>query len=252
MESQAIFDRDLINKNYKRWKDNFHASSFLFKFSEEEIINRLSLIKRDFESVAIIGSRNCGILFDYLDKKNSNIDVIDINADEILPFETDSYDLIISIMELHKINNIKQLLLQIRYSLKEGGAFLGVMAGESNLIELKKAIMMAETEISGGINPRIHPVMGMKSMSGLLQEIGFSMPVIDIEKLTILYKNSNHLMKDLRYMGESNVLKNRSKKFTKSALFKKTDDLYKKYYINKENRINASFELIFLTGWADN
>ena len=252
MENQNIFDRKAINNNHKRWANKYNSADFLFRFSEEEIVNRLKLIKRDFDDIAIIGERSSGILLEYLNNNNANIDIVEIPDNEILPFQTDSYDLIISIMELHKVNNIKQLFLQIRYCLKNGGAFLGVMAGEENLKELRKSIMMAEAEISNGVYQRVHPVMSMKSISGLLQDVDFSMPVVDSEKLEVSYKNCDRLIKDLRYMGESNATSNRCKKFTKSALFKKNSELYGKYYTNKDGRVNASFDLMFLTGWADN
>ncbi len=244
-----IFDRDFIKHNHKRWRNKFKEANFLFEFAETQICERLSMVIKEFSDVAFVGNRNCGIVSSYFSE--SNVVFTDIGEDEILPFKTSSFDVIISVMELHKVNDIDKVLFQIKHSLKKNGLFLGVIAGGESLKELKHSMLFSETEIYGGVSPRIIPFIDMKYASALMQKNGFSMPVIDSEKILTSYKKINNLYRDLRFMGESNCLINRKKNFSKRQFFEKTEEFYKKNYSENDGRIKASFELIFLSGWND-
>ena len=128
---------------------------------------------------------------------------------------------------------------------------MGVFAGNENLHQLKKSLMSAEIEIYGGASPRVLPFIDMKSISGLMQDAGFLVPVIDNEQINIEYGSLQKLFNDIRFMGESNCMINRSKKFTKKSLFDACEIFYKDCYGDENGRMNACFDLIFLSGWSD-
>lgn len=247
IKQNKIFSRKQYLANQKRWKARFSDASYLFEFAEKEIIERLKLIKIEFSNIGVIGNKSCGIL----DKQFTELNIININDDEILECQTETYDLIISIMELDKINDIDKVLLQIKYALKKGGLFLGVIAGSRTLHQLKSSLIQADTEIYGGVNQRIHPFMDLKSASSLIQNAGFSAAVIDSEIINVSYINLTKLIEDIRFMGESNCTTNKKTSFENKRLFKRLESIYQDKFSNDNGEIMADFELIFLSGWSD-
>ena len=109
---------------------------------------------------------------------------------------------------------------------------------------------MAEAKVSGGLSNRFSPMAEIREVGNILQRAGFSLPVADSIKVEVSYKSIYHLIHDLRYMGETNTLSERNKSFTKAKLFIEANEIYKKKYKSRENGIVATFEIIFLAGWA--
>jgi hypothetical protein len=134
--------------------------------------------------------------------------------------------------------------------LKPDGLFLGCLVGGSTLRELRAALAEAETEISGGVSPRVAPFADLRDMGGLLQRAGFALPVTDVETLTVRYPHLFALLADLRAMGATNTLVERLRKPTRRALFLRAAVIYARDNSDSDGRLRATFELIFLSGWA--
>ncbi len=165
-------------------------------------------------------------------------------------FEAESFDLIVSALSLHLVNDLPGALIQLRRALKPDGLFLGAVLGGSSLQELREALAIAETEIAGGVSPRVAPFADIRDMGALLQRAGFALPVTDSEVLTVRYDNLFALMKDLRAMGAANTLFERARKPTSRRLFLRAAEIYAERFADADGRIRATFEIIFLSGWA--
>lgn len=169
---------------------------------------------------------------------------------ETFPAEPASFDLIVSLLNLHEINDIPGMLAQIRRALKPDGLFLGAMAGAGTLQELREVLLAAETELSAGAAPRVSPFADVRDVGGLLQRAGFALPVADIETITVRYATMFDLMRDLRSMGATSVLTARSRKPATRALFMRAAQLYAERFSDPDDRIRASFNIVWMSGWA--
>jgi SAM-dependent methyltransferase len=170
--------------------------------------------------------------------------------EEVIAFKDEAFDIIISNLSLHWVNDLPGTLSQLRRVLKPDGVFLATLLGEETLTELRQSFVDAEIEIENGLSPRFSPFIEIKSAGNLLVRAGFSLPVADIEKVTISYPNALTLMNDLRGMGESNAHTLRKRTFSRRSTLIRAADIYRKKFGNADGRINATFDIICITGWA--
>lgn len=169
--------------------------------------------------------------------------------EEILPFAQKSFDLIVSSMSLHWVNDLPGCLLQIRKCLKPGGVFIAAMSGIETLKELRHCLMEAEIEITGGAAPHISPFSDVKTMGHLLGRAGFTSPVADTELLKISYKNMFSLIDEIKNMGEGSALIKRSN-FIRRDVLARASEKYKELYDDGDGGIVATIEIITITGLA--
>ncbi|MDE2355955.1 MAG: methyltransferase domain-containing protein [Alphaproteobacteria bacterium] len=170
--------------------------------------------------------------------------------EEHLPFIEGGFDLVISSLALHAVNDVVGALIQIRRALKPDGLFLGALLGGGSLTELRQSLMRGELAARGGSGPRVAPFIDAHDAAGLLQRAGFALPVADTDLLTVRYRQALTLMADLRALGETNILHERPPvPLTRTALAE-TWRAYGNEHADVEGRLLASFEIITLTGWA--
>ena len=169
---------------------------------------------------------------------------------DVLPLEPAAHDLVIHALSLHWADDPVGQLVQARQALRPDGLFLGALFGGATLTELRNALARAETALTGGLSPRVAPMAEIRELGGLLQRAGFALPVADSARRTVLYASPLHLMADLRAMGESNALLARERRPARRALFEEAARLYAEEHARPDGRIPATFEVIYLTGWA--
>lgn len=249
-----IFDRRKIRHNRERAKGR---ADFLHQWTMRAVAERLDVVKRRFPLALMIGTS--GINAFHCDKIDDlivmdlacNLPGTTLQADEeLLPFAPQSLDAVLSCLSLHTINDLPGALLQIRQSLKPDGVFIGTMLGGETLHELRQVMMEAESTLRGGVSPRVFPFADKPQSGALLQRAGFSLPVIDSEIITVTYENVFALMSDLRLMGEGNAILERNKSFVGKDFFLEVARLYHEKFAESDGRIPATFEVIFLLGWA--
>lgn len=170
--------------------------------------------------------------------------------DDLLPLEPAAHDLVIHALSLHWANDPVGQLIQCRRALLPDGLFLGLMFGGQTLAELRACLAQAETEVTGGLSPRVLPMGEIRDLGGLLQRAGFALPVADSLTRTVLYRDLAHLMHDLRAMGEGNALAARLRHPTRRAVFDRAGQIYREQHARPDGRLPATFEIITLTGWA--
>ena len=173
-----------------------------------------------------------------------------IADDDTLGLQENTQDLVIHSLALHWANDPVGQLVQCRRALRPDGLFIGLMFGGQTLHELRAALAEAESDITGGLSPRVLPMGEIRDLGGLLSRAGFALPVADSFTKTVLYRDAFHLMQDLRAMGEGNALAARLRRPTRRAVFLRAAEIYHARFATPEGRIPATFEIICLTGWA--
>jgi hypothetical protein len=140
--------------------------------------------------------------------------------------------------------------LQIRGALKPDGLFLAALLGGETLTELRQSFAAAESDIEGGASPRVAPFADLRELGGLLQRAGFTLPVTDIDRLTVRYDSAFALMHDLRRMGAANALHARRRTPLRRATLLRMAEIYAQRFADQDGRIRATFEIVWLSGWA--
>ena len=169
---------------------------------------------------------------------------------ERLPLAAGSADLVVSLLALHHVNDLPGAMIQIRRALRPDGLFVAALAGGDTLSELRQSLTVAESEISGGISPRVAPFADARALGGLLQRAGFALPVVDVDTLVVRYADILALMRDLRAFGAANALVERSRKPLRRAVLARAAAVYAERFADADGRLRATFETVWLTGWA--
>ena len=166
-----------------------------------------------------------------------------------MPFKDACFDLIISNLALHWVNDLPGAMLQANRALKPDGLFLASIFGGETLKELRQSLMLAENEINSGVSPRISPFADVRDVGALLQRAGFALPVADSDVITVSYEHPLKLLQDLRGMAESNAVFARHKAFTNKAVMLRAAEIYSENYGGDDGRVPATFQIIYMTGW---
>ncbi|MHA1529244.1 MAG: class I SAM-dependent methyltransferase [Alphaproteobacteria bacterium] len=171
-------------------------------------------------------------------------------AGETLPLAEAAFDLVVSTLLLHFSNDPVGQLIQMRRALRPDGLMLAALFGGRTLHELRASLAEAEVECEGGLSPRVAPMAEIRDLGGLLQRAGFAMPVADSERLVVTYATPLHLMRELRAMGETNILTTRRRQPMRRKTLMRACDIYAENFAAPDGRVRATFEIVFLTGWA--
>jgi SAM-dependent methyltransferase len=167
-----------------------------------------------------------------------------------LPFKDASLDLVVSVLALQFVNDLPGTLAQVRRALKPDGLFLAALAGGETLTELRQSFAAAEAEVEGGVSPHVAPFVELRDAGGLLQRAGFALPVTDLDRLTVRYDSVFALMADLRRMGATNVLTQRRRMPLRRTTLLRMAEIYAEQFADPDGRVRATFEIIWLSGWA--
>jgi SAM-dependent methyltransferase len=262
-----VFDRRLHTRRRTRAAAGYGAHSFLKQAAAEDIVLRLSAINRKFDRVLDLGAHD-GTLSRALKSdpalagRVGDVFSTDLSPafvkpplgvvvdEEALPFADGAFDLVVSALSLHWVNDLPGALVQIRRALKPDGLFIGVVLGGRTLTELRQSLLAAEEEIRGGAANRISPFMDVVDGAGLLQRTGFAMPVADNDARMVRYANPLRLLDDIKGMGETAAPASRdAPKLTRSILMRAME-IYAERFSDPDGRIRATFEFVAMSGWA--
>ena len=260
-----VFDRGTLRRRRERAAHSWDRQAFLKREIAGRLVERLDDIRRTFPLALDLGCHGDEVASALGDR--SSVEHL-IRADlglgfarrargpalvadeEALPFAAGRFDLVLSAMDLHWVNDLPGALIQIRRILKPDGLFLGAMLGGATLWQLRQALAAAESEVEGGLSPRVSPFADLRDAAGLLQRTGFALPVADSETIEVEYENALSLMRELGAMGESNLVAERRHGFTRRATLLRAAEIYGERFSLPSGRIAASFEVLFLHGWT--
>jgi SAM-dependent methyltransferase len=263
-DSSALFDRRAWRRHRERAARQ-GCVDFLHVEIAERLVDRLDDVGRQFRTALDLGAHN-GALSRALARRPGIERVVAVEpavaflarspalpvaADpELLPFRDAAFDLAVSALALHWVADLPGALIQLRRALQPDGLFLGAMLGGVTLAELRTAMIEAELAEEGGASPRVSPSAELGDAAALLLRAGFAMPVADADTITVTYPDAVALMRDLRAMGETNALSARRRTTLRRSTLARAVAIYGERFGLPDGRVPASFEILFLTGWA--
>lgn len=264
-ETPCLFNQDLLRARLQRAVKQDPAD-FLLARAADDLAERLDAVLRSFDTVldlatpgphaveviATSGKAKHVLQAPPLSEMAAPYGGVEtVQADPaLLPFAPASLDVVISLLALHHVDDLPGTLIQIRRALRPDGMFMACIPGGQTLHELRQAFTEAEIEIEGGMSPRVFPFADVRDLGGLLQRAGFALPVADSEIVTVRYADPLKLLRDLRAMGATNILNARRKTFLKRATLLRMFEIYQQKFADADGRVRATFELVWLSGWA--
>jgi SAM-dependent methyltransferase len=244
-EPKLIFDQARVRQSKARANAMDDDFDFLRAEIADRLLERLGEINRNFSDAFDFGkTQEIENLYPNLKVSRSNNP-----PSETLDTEAGQFDLAISNLMLHWVNDLPGMLIQLNRSLKPDGLFVASMFGGDTLHELRHAFIHAEAEIVGGASPRVSPFADVRDIGSLLQRAGFALPVTDMDTITVNYDHPLKLMHDLRGMGETNSLIDRSRKSLRRDVLMRTCEIYVAEFASADGRIPATFQILYMTGW---
>ena len=251
-----IFDRSALKLRLARARRRGPAD-FLLVRAAEDLGDRLATIQRSFADCLDLGTPGT-IAAELLRARPGTRNVTHITCeDETSPVDLENpglneaaYECVVSLLALHNINDLPGLLTQIRRALRPDGLFMAALIGGDTLTELRTALMEAELETTGGAALRVAPFADVRSLGQLLQRAGFALPVADSERITVRYASALDLMIDLRDMGATNILTDRPRNPLRRSTLFRAAEIYAERFADAGGRLRATFEIVWLSGWA--
>ena len=247
MPHPVIFDRRLLRSRRAR-AAAIGPVTFLLDGVADDIAERLSAVLRTFDVAADLGTPTDAVRRAIAGRVGTVAAVV--ADEEALPFREGSLDLVVSALALQFVNDLPGTLIQVRRVLKPDGLFLAAMVGGDSLAELRAAFAEAEAEVEGGVSPRVAPFADLRDLGALLQRAGFALPVTDVDRVTVRYASPLALMHDLRRMGAGNALVERRRMPLRRSTLRRMLEIYAERFADPDGRIRATFEIVWMSGWA--
>jgi len=260
-----VFDRTTLRRRRERAARRWGDQAFLKREIAARLVERLGDVRRSFALALDLGCHGDEVasalaghpMVQSLVRADLGLGFARrargpaiVADEEALPFASRCFELVLSAMALHWVNDLPGTLIQIRRILKPDGLFLAAMLGGSTLWQLRTALSEAESEVENGLSPRVSPFADLSDAAGLLQRAGFALPVADSEAIEVEYESALALMRDLGAMGEANLVVERRRGFSRRATLLRAAEIYAERFANPSGRVAATFEVLFLHGWA--
>jgi SAM-dependent methyltransferase len=263
-EGPMIFDRALLRRRQRR-AAALGPVTFLLDRAAADLGERLAAVLRRFDLAVDLGTPGAAVRT-ALGRLGSVGTVVAANAvfdrsapraekfvvadEEALPFRDGALDLVVSALALQFVNDLPGVLIQIRRALKPDGLFLAALLGGDTLTELRQSFATAESDVEGGVSPRVAPFADLRDLGALLQRAGFALPVTDTDRIVVRYDSVFGLMHDLRRMGATNALLARRRSPLKRETLTRMAEIYAARFADADGRVRATFEIVWLSGWA--
>ncbi len=262
-----IFKVDYLTKTLKRARisSNLVNHNFLIKLSENQILNKINNFSSKVKVLVELGSnssigekyrksKNCLFIsvdnsIDFLKQNSSSKNNLVVNENN-LPFKQESISGIISCLYIDSIIDSENLFSNIYKILKNDGFLIFSIFGTKTMENVKDCFIKIEEKKYNGISLRFNPLFDVDLIGNNLKQIGFKNVIVETEIVKVKYNSLFKLMRDLRGMGITNNLSNRSKFFTPKSLFNEVNEFL--IMGNKNKEFLVPFEILTLTAWKDN
>ncbi|ETO18072.1 SAM-dependent methyltransferase [Reticulomyxa filosa] len=250
-----IFDKSIYKKNLLKAIKIYYNHNFIINEVSEDISERIKEIDQGFVKTLIYGFFDLERL-SYMKSDITrgqpieelfSLDKVKLNQiaydEELIPFNEGAFDLIISSLSLHFINDLVGTLVQYYRSLRSKGIFIACCFGPNTLKELKEVFMSCDEKFFKGILPHLIPLIDIKDAARILQRAGFKNVISDSYDICVNYSSLKKLLLDIKGMGQGNCLIERPKQIFPKSYFSTLEEMYKEKF-----NLKATFEIITLTG----
>jgi SAM-dependent methyltransferase len=262
MPTPVLFDRKLLRARRRR-AIALGEETFLVDQVAQEFAERLAAVKRQFalaldlgtpggtlaKELAKTGQVGRVIVSEPIPHRSEKFSTI-AGDEELLPFADEKFDLVVSALSLQWVNDLPGTLVQIRRILKPDGLLLAALIGGESLNELRASFAAAEAELTGGASPRVSPFVEVRSLGALLQRAGYALPVVDSDRHIVCYADASRLFSDLRRMGATNALTERSRKPLTRKILARAAEIYAQRFSDPDGRLRATFDVLWISGWS--
>lgn len=244
-----VFDRALFVRRLARRRKA--EPNILTRTIAEELAERLAFVNRRFALACVIAAEPEHVA-DRLKAGGQvkNIMSLTPSEDDNLRLPPEAFDAVFSVLDLQSANDVPGLLIQMRRALKPDGLLLACLFAGDTLSELRQSWLAAETLLAGGVSPRVAPMISIQELGGLMQRAGFALPVADLDRTMVRYADAIALIHEIRELGFSNCLKDRSRKPVTRGLLGAAVNAYHSNFADRDQRIRATFDVAWLTGWC--
>jgi len=241
----------LVCRRARARLDTIAGADFLLTQIAEDLEQRLAVIKKPFHKALILAPRFSGFVNALGRSMRAATVQLDerVLHDEYLPVDDFDFDLIVSIGQLHLINDVPGMLSQLKQRLRPDGLLLACVPGANTIANIRECWISAEAEITGGLSSRFLPLFDVRTAGSLLQRTGYSLPVTDIDEVSVSYRDTRQIFADLRSMAATNVLVGGQGHAVTRKLWEKFNQ---KLTARRDShgKLPASYELIWMSGWA--
>ena len=244
-----LFDRALSAARAARKRGA--EPNILTRTIAEELVERLAFVNRRFEHVLLIAAEPEAVAARLTDGGQvKEVETRRPSAGDRLDLPEARYDAVFSILDLQTFNDVPGALIQMRRALKPDGLLLACLFAGDTLTELRQSWLAAEAAVSGGVSPRVAPMIDVRELGGLLQRAGLALPVADLDRTMVRYADAVALIHEIRELGLSNNLVGRSRTPVCRRLMGAAINHYQQNFADADGRVRATVEVAWITGWA--
>jgi hypothetical protein len=230
---------------------------FLLERTFADCLDRIALVQRSFARSLLIGCPDPSWPARLRDL-SAEVDVADpgplfaqacggqaILEDAWQP-PASRYDLVVAIGTLDTVNGLP-LAQRILFEAMSGEALLiGGISGGETLPNLRNAMRAADGAM-GAASAHVHPRIEAAALAPLLSAAGFAMPVVDVDRVEVRYPSLDRLVNDLRAMGATNILAQRSREPLSRSAWRAARHAFGQ--AGTDARTAETFEILHFAAW---
>lgn len=250
---------------HKSWRD----TSYLREEVGSRILESIKDLKEVPSTISIIGTPPSSLLkglsllktsftcYDTIGMMEGPIINV-INDESVVPPLKDC-KMLISSLNMHWINDLKQYCTTIHQKLPLNSAFSGCLFGGDSLYELRSSLILAQEKLSSSsssyssISSHLSPTISAPDLSTLLFSSKFKNVTVSSEYIKVIYPTPIDLLEDLQKMGESAAPLGRARNLSKTLLKGVVEEYssnYKQSNSGKEG-VQATFEVLSFIAWKE-
>lgn len=260
-----VLDRRAIRAAFDRASTTYDADALLQTRVRDELLSRLTLIriapevivdlgcgtgqgtrqlKDRYRSAMVVGVDPAPGMLREMRRRSSWLRPLQRVCGDVfqLPFRDGSAQLMFSNLMLQWCDDLDAALREIRRVLAPGGFFAFTTFGPDTLRELRGAWAAADggTHVSG--------FRDMHDIGDALGRAGLSEPVMDVERLTLVYPDVAAITRSLKVIGARNAAAARARGLTGKGRWRAMTDAYEGH--RQAGLLPATYEVIYGAAWG--
>ncbi len=269
---ESIFNTKLLQVRKLHAQKHIHKAAYLVKEIWQRHFDALRIVvSPDVSSVRVLVLGPSLELHKQIKSQHPqcHIDLCDPLAEpdafEGLLAKAELYDVVLDTLTFHWMNNPVLYLMQIKMLLKPDGFYGCGFLGGTTITELRQALIEVDIKLFKGAFARCAPMIKPEAATRILQTAGYHDGVVEHEEVIVGYPCVRDVLVDLRMMGETNALRDRTSHlenhenqrsgFSKSYLVE-LEMAYNKLFkeqITKaalKDPVNMTFDIVYMSGWG--
>jgi malonyl-CoA O-methyltransferase len=201
---------------------------------------QLALLKTRYPQAEIIGIDFAERMLQQATAQNT--DPLICASAQQLPFADNSVDLIFSNLMFQWCDPLITALQESYRVLREDGLIMFTTFGPDTLQELRYCWALVDQ------HPHVNEFTDMHHVGDWLMQAHFNDPVMDMEHITLTYKDVIGLMRDLQNIGATNADPKRRKTLTGKNKLQKVAEHYQQFMLG-DQRLPATYEVVYGHAW---